>query len=62
MSDNTSQERCYHCGGILTFASDSYTCLMCGREIGHKCDLCMNIEPAKPVKKKRGRKKVGVAR
>ena len=37
------QSKCYHCGGALTASEEMVACLMCGRTIGHKCELCINL-------------------
>lgn len=35
---------CRHCGGLLRFASDEVTCVMCGRSADHHCENCLYDE------------------
>lgn len=44
---------CNHCGGALTMDGDMLKCLMCGREAGHHCELCMIHPEEKDNKRKR---------
>ncbi len=37
------QNSCNHCGGVLTFNGEYFSCLMCGRDKDHECELCVNI-------------------
>lgn len=33
---------CNHCGGVLRFFEDDISCLMCGRNVNHFCENCLN--------------------
>jgi Ribonuclease G/E len=35
---------CRHCGGKVRYYMGDYSCLMCGREIGHTCKGCPSIK------------------
>ncbi len=37
----TDKNICRHCGGIFKYYRESYTCIFCSREFGHKCDKCL---------------------
>ncbi|MBI3794413.1 MAG: hypothetical protein HY280_06750 [Nitrospinae bacterium] len=43
---------CNHCGGTLMSDGEIIKCLMCGREIGHHCELCLT-HPEKESKHRR---------
>ncbi len=63
MYDKSSlNEKCNHCGGRLArVRDDTVSCLMCGREKGHRCESCLYLKQAASSsrKGKRGRKKAG---
>jgi len=46
-----SKEVCNHCGGLIRYYHGSDSCLMCGREIGHKCTDCQCVEKIIRVRK-----------
>jgi len=48
---------CNHCGGALAIDGDFLKCLMCGRESGHHCELCIHQPLEKQSKRKSTAKK-----
>ena len=42
-----AEERCNHCGGAFKGSEELESCLMCGREKGHECGNCINLDKGK---------------
>ena len=42
-----AEERCKHCNGAFKGSDELESCLMCGREKGHKCGNCMYLDKGK---------------
>lgn len=43
-NDTTRVIRCKHCGGPMRLYRDGINCLMCGRTLEHRCDMCKHAE------------------
>jgi len=44
---SSSIEKCNHCGGTLArVREDAVSCLMCGREQGHRGESCLYLKAA----------------
>lgn len=35
------KSRCNHCGGLLRHLPDDVSCINCGRQADHQCELCL---------------------
>ena len=46
-------KRCNHCGGAIRVSLDLEARLMCAREVGHICERCLFVTPAKLDKSKK---------
>ncbi|MDH5510336.1 MAG: hypothetical protein OEZ32_08275 [Nitrospinota bacterium] len=36
------EENCAHCGGIMRYYMGTVSCLLCGRDHTHHCQMCLN--------------------
>jgi len=40
---DNKQATCNHCKGVLAHNGETYSCLMCGRDMDHKCERCIGL-------------------
>jgi len=53
LGDSSKEEKtCTHCGGIMRYYLGSWSCMMCGRDVDHKCPRCAKaVAPMTEFKK-----------